>query len=145
MFVYMFVIYIIHVLLLTIPFWVELQWLQQPVWGTHSRGEAKVGLEFNAKHNRGISVLPTCSEQPEAQHLVGSWTWPAVQIPADPWHGTGHHGLASPWSGTDVFPESHEHLSVEKTRVEIFKSLSLAEKHPPPTNTICTDCWRASS
>lgn len=142
--VHMFVIYIINVFLFTVMIWAPVA-SATCVWRIHSKEEAEVDLEFNTKHNREISVLPTCSEQPEAQRLADSWIWPAVQTPAGPWHGTGHHGLASPWSGTDVFPESHEHLSVEKTRVEIFKSPSLAEKHPPPTNTICTDCWRASS
>lgn len=33
----------------------------------HSKGEAK------ANHSREISVLPTCSEPPEAQHWADSW------------------------------------------------------------------------
>lgn len=133
----MFVIHIIYVFLFTVFFSRPTEALAACM-RIHSKGEAKAGLEFNANHSREISVLPTCSEPPEAQRWADSWIWPAVQIPAGPWHGMGHHGLASPWSGTDVFPESHEHLSGEKTRVEIFKSLSLAEKHPLPTQSVQT-------
>lgn len=108
--------------------WVELQWLQQPVWGWCSTGEAKVGSEFSGQHNRGISVLPTCSEQPEGQRSVGSWIWPAVQIPAGLSHGTVHRGPASQWSETAEFLESHEHLSVEKTRVGKEKQAGIWKK-----------------
>lgn len=87
------------------------------VWMMQYR-RSKSRFWFSEQHKGGISVLPTCSEQPEGQHLVGSWTWPALQSPAGLSHGTVHHGLASQWSETAEFLESHEHLSVEKTRVE---------------------------
>lgn len=139
--------------------WVE--WLQQPVWGSHSTGEAEVCSEFTGQHNEGISALPTCSEQPEVRRLEGSWIWPAVQIPAGLLHGMVHRGLASQWNEIAEFLESHEHLSVEKIRVEkqvgmcnkldkrrhenvTFKAWALLRNiHPPPIPISVQDCWRA--